>query len=213
MSFNNSFTAVTGATYTAAQYNTHTRDNFTAVWVYTTQGDLAYASGATTLSRLGIGSAYQFLQVNAAGDAPVWGGLHFASVYRNTDQSLANATPTVINFDNENTDPQGWHSNVTNNSRITVGVTGHYQLSFSGRYSAVGGTGDYWDVIVFLINGSDSDLGDRRRQTIDANQKKFLVTAPFVPVTAGQYLEVSVEQNAGATRQLQTATFSVLRVG
>lgn len=31
MSFDNSFTAVTGATYTAAQYNTYVRDNLTAL--------------------------------------------------------------------------------------------------------------------------------------------------------------------------------------
>jgi hypothetical protein len=52
MSYSSGFTAVTGATYTAAQYNTYTRDNFSALWVYTTAGDLAYATSATTLGRL-----------------------------------------------------------------------------------------------------------------------------------------------------------------
>jgi hypothetical protein len=52
MAYTSGFTAVTGATYTAAQYNTNTRDNFTAIWVYTTAGDIAYATGATTLARL-----------------------------------------------------------------------------------------------------------------------------------------------------------------
>lgn len=54
MAFDNNFTAVTGATYTAAQYNTHTRDNFTAIWVYTTAGDIAYASSASALARLAL---------------------------------------------------------------------------------------------------------------------------------------------------------------
>lgn len=70
MAFNNSFTAVTGATYTAAQYNTHTRDNLTAIWVYTTAGDMAYASSATTLSRLAIGANGSYLE--STGSAPQW---------------------------------------------------------------------------------------------------------------------------------------------
>lgn len=71
MSFNNSYTAVTGATYTAAHYNTHTRDNWTAVWVYTTQGDIAYATSSTSLSRLGIGANTTTVLMPAAG-VPSW---------------------------------------------------------------------------------------------------------------------------------------------
>lgn len=70
MAFNNAYTAVTGATYTASHYNTHTRDNFTAIWVYTTAGDLAYAASSTTLARLGIGGAGEKLV--STGSAPAW---------------------------------------------------------------------------------------------------------------------------------------------
>lgn len=58
------------ATYTAAQYNTHVRDNMAALWVYTTAGDIAYATGATGLARLGIGGAGALLY--SAGSAPAW---------------------------------------------------------------------------------------------------------------------------------------------
>lgn len=71
MSFNNGFTAVTGATYTAAQYNTYVRDNFTAIWVFTTAGDISYATGATSLSRLGIGANNTTVLMPAAG-VPSW---------------------------------------------------------------------------------------------------------------------------------------------
>jgi len=70
MAFNNSYTAVTGATYTASHYNTHTRDNFTALWVYTTAGDMAYATSSTSLTRVGIGSAGEKLV--STGSAPTW---------------------------------------------------------------------------------------------------------------------------------------------
>jgi hypothetical protein len=62
------------ATYTAAQYNTYTRDNLTAIWVYTTAGDLAYATGATTLARLGIGSNGSYLE--STGSVPQWTKLY-----------------------------------------------------------------------------------------------------------------------------------------
>ena len=87
MAFNNSFTAVTGATYTAAQYNTHVRDNFTAIWVYTTAGDIAYATSSTTLARLGIGANGYYLESN--GSAPTWQQfVRVAGFQLNTDVAL-----------------------------------------------------------------------------------------------------------------------------
>jgi len=81
MSFNNSFTAVTGATYTAAQYNTHTRDNFTAIFVGTTAGDMDYYTGAAAKARLAIGAAYTLVRSNAAGNAPEYGQAPFVVKY------------------------------------------------------------------------------------------------------------------------------------
>ena len=87
MAFNNGFTAVTGATYTAAQYNTYVRDNFTALWPYTTAGDMMYATSATASARLakvtggilyGGASAPAYLSLTTGGvlyggaSAPVW---------------------------------------------------------------------------------------------------------------------------------------------
>lgn len=67
------FTAVTGATYTAAQYNTNVRDNWAASWVYSVAGDLMYATGATTATRLAIGAAQTLLK--STGAAPAWSTL------------------------------------------------------------------------------------------------------------------------------------------
>lgn len=71
MAFNNSFTAVVGATYTAAQYNTHVRDNFSAIWVYTTAGDIVYATSSTALARLGKPSVDSVLSMGNSG-VPSW---------------------------------------------------------------------------------------------------------------------------------------------
>lgn len=54
MAFDNSYTAVTGATYQASDYNTGTKGNFTAVWVGTTAGDIDYYTSAIAKSRLAL---------------------------------------------------------------------------------------------------------------------------------------------------------------
>jgi hypothetical protein len=66
-------TVNTSDSWTASQHNTYIRDNFAAVWVGTTAGDLDYYTSATAKSRLGIGSANQFLY--STGSAPAWGNL------------------------------------------------------------------------------------------------------------------------------------------
>lgn len=71
MAFDNSYTAVTGATYQASDYNTSTKGNFTAIWVGTTAGDMDYYTSATAKSRLALvtgGLLY------GGATAPVWLG-------------------------------------------------------------------------------------------------------------------------------------------
>lgn len=58
-------TVVTGQTYLASDYNTYVKDNMAALWPYTTAGDLAYASSASALARLGLGTAGSLLVANA----------------------------------------------------------------------------------------------------------------------------------------------------
>lgn len=110
MAFDNSYTAVTGATYTAAQYNTYTKGNFTAIWVYTTAGDIVYATSSTALARLGIGAAKSILGSN--GSAPIWtgfGSLGFSTVYH------ANSTGHTYNS-------AVWREMPNSSKNVTVAV-------------------------------------------------------------------------------------------
>lgn len=70
MSFNTVPTVSTGNSWSAAQHNTYVRDNFTALWPYSNNGDIAFQSGSGALSRLAIGSANQVL--TSTGSAPAW---------------------------------------------------------------------------------------------------------------------------------------------
>ena len=88
MSFDNSFTAVTGQTYTASQYNTHVRDNLTAIWVGTTAGDTDYYTSATSKARVAIGANGTYYESN--GSVPGWSKFYRSTcILLNTDIALA----------------------------------------------------------------------------------------------------------------------------
>jgi len=63
-------TVVTGQTWTAANQNTYVKDNFAAVFPYTTAGDIAYATSASALTRLAVGGLGALLGATAT--APAW---------------------------------------------------------------------------------------------------------------------------------------------
>lgn len=89
MAFDNSFTAVTGATLAASDWNTAVKGNFTAVWVGTTAGDIDYYTSSTAKSRLALGSAHSFLK-SEGGSAPLYGAL----VYKRLGGSSTNYAST-----------------------------------------------------------------------------------------------------------------------
>lgn len=211
MAFTSPMTAVTGATFTAAQFNTNVRDNLNAIWVGTTAGDMDYYSGASAKTRVAIGSAYTFWKSN--GSAPAWGNLDYASVYHGTTQNIGNGSATALVFNTEISDAPGWHSTVSNTSRITVDATGNYLVSAWFIYTTGGGSGTYSDYV--NINRSGSSVGSfRALQEKDANGKHFLIHIPIIGASASAYFEVTLEQNSGETAVVASgARFSVLRVG
>lgn len=234
-----SFTSVpllaTGDWIDAAWGNTYWRDNFAAVWPYTTAGDIAYAAGATSpLSRLALttggvlyggASAPAWLAKpsvdsvlkNTSAGVPSWTAIsdlsnEFASVYHNTTQNYSTGTYAAMLFNSEYSDVPGWHSTSVNTSRMTIITTGYYQASCTFKYSATGGSGFYWDTVDLRVNGG-AVADDRRMHNVDAFSKIFAVTFPILAMTAGQYAEIYLEQNSGGTRAVQAnAAFSLMRV-
>lgn len=87
MAWTSPLTWAVGQLVTAAQLNTHLRDNMneTAPAKVTTAGDIVYATAANTLARLGIGSTNQILRVVAG--LPSW-------------QSLFGVAPSSVAYTN-----------------------------------------------------------------------------------------------------------------
>ena len=59
-----------------------------------------------------------------------------ASVYKTGNQTISTATQTVISWDNEDFDTDGFHDNVSNNGRFTIptGKGGKYLISATNLY-------------------------------------------------------------------------------
>lgn len=70
MAYNVVPTVANGDSWSAAQHNTYIKDNFAAVWPYTTAGDMNYATASNALARLAISSVGGMLY--STGSAPAW---------------------------------------------------------------------------------------------------------------------------------------------
>jgi len=216
MAFNNSFTAVTGATYTAAQYNTHTRDNLTAIWVYTTVGDIAYATGAATLAKLALSNPYYVLGVNAAGNAPEWRGMfQRCDLSKNADQTFASGSTADVIWQVES-DPLGWHA--ASAAEITPTVTGTYMPFVSLYFNKnTGGTGAFALEAKVLNNGAETPNKKSAYFEIDAVAKLINFGGIPMVITGGQSAKVTFQQSSGGDGKLiaggDKCYFTLLRIG
>lgn len=109
------------------------------------KGDLIAATAADTPARLAVGANGTIL----VADSTAATGLKWATtgnfvgcrVYASSAQTISNATDTKIAFPNESYDTDGFHNNVTNNTRLTIpaGMAGYYRvtanLGFAGNTS------------------------------------------------------------------------------
>ena len=90
-------TWTTGEIVTAAYMNTHIRDNLleTAPAKVTTTGDLIVGNGSNALKRLGIGSAYSVLSVNAGGTDAAWSNPHLNDYSNHSPYATTGGTSTA----------------------------------------------------------------------------------------------------------------------
>lgn len=131
MSYTSGFTAVSGATFTAAQYNTNVRDNFSAIWVYTTPGDIAYATAANQLGRLAKGTALQLLRMNSGETAPEWWTLDINKVKADT---FSNETSYSVTDLAATRDMPNSSKNITVDVTSTIVVVGIAVMYGQGTY-------------------------------------------------------------------------------
>lgn len=96
MAFNTVPTVASGDSWTSSQHNTYIKDNMTALWPYTTAGDLAYATSSSTLGRL-ANTAGGLLYGDTS--APAWLANSVGGVlYGGASAPAWLAKPSVLSF-------------------------------------------------------------------------------------------------------------------
>jgi len=208
-------TVFTGDSWSAAQHNTYGRDNDAAYWVYTNPGDLAIASAANTLKRLGLGSPLQSLRVNPAGNDLEYGAprLPFCVVRHNTTQTIATSETTLL-WNTDDFDDYGWHNTVTGSQWITPNVSGWFVASLFYSVSGVGGSGQaLWTARLYAP--SSMIYQDRQLLNSDANTKYRLLTTPPIFLNgSSDAVGWTLQHGDGASRTFNAdSRFGLVRIG
>jgi hypothetical protein len=183
------------------------------------KGDLVVGTGADTFARLAVGTNTYILTADSAEATGLkWaapaGGVTFVGcgLKATGEQTINNSTETLVTWDDENFDSNGFHDNSTNNSRITIpsGKSGYYQVNYRGR----------WD---------DSTTGTRQLRLrkngtdiarIDCQPGNTFPGSQFADIfylAATDYIQVVAYQESGSNILLRKTsgqgTFSVALVG
>lgn len=154
MSFDNSYTAVTGATYQAADYNTYVKSNLNALWVGSAAGDMEYYSSAVAKTRLPKGTALQVLRMNSGATAPEWATFSTAGLLHTS--GLVTMTSGTSTSSTSLTDVSGMSLTLTLTKTCSV-------FAFAFGQSRTD-DGVYYPTFALSINGTvdSSGLGSHR---------------------------------------------------
>lgn len=133
MAYTTTPTSATGDLWSAANQNTYLKDNLTALWAYTTAGDLVYAATPSTLQRLAAGTAYNLLY--STGSAPAYGTI--ATILANAPLVGSQAAGDTFQA-----------SSATAITRIAKGSAGQAFIQ--------GATNAAWQALVYRRQGGDA---------------------------------------------------------
>lgn len=159
--------------------------------IFTTEGDIAVATGTDAATRLGIGTADSVLVAGAA--RPEW---QIVPAVHVTNSGALLMTPEVwtsIAFDTETADTNAMHAPAPNPSRLTVpaGGDGWYTFGFNGNASRAATATAFWMARI-LLNGT-TELACQRST---ANRPAYINLSMSLPLAAGNFIEVQYYSDA-----------------
>jgi hypothetical protein len=178
----------------------------------TAAGDIIVGTGSGTFDNLPIGTTNQVLTADTtvspykvkwatpSSSTPTFIGCSIRGA-ANLTQSISNVTTTVVNFDAEDFDTDGFHSNVTNNSRITIpaGKTGYYQINYLARFAS-NSTG--YRAIYPYKNGAVFSPSVQSVVQTSGTSSHSTGISIIAYLVATDYIELAVEQNSGGSLNL-----------
>jgi hypothetical protein len=124
--------------------------------------------------------------------------------------ALTSGAWATVGWDAEDYDYPNWHDNVTNNSRITVPLTGVYMAYFYWRLATTASTGRIHARL--LQNGSEI-LKNSTVKSDAANEEwgGTMVSWPLL-LPGGSYLQVEIFQALAALNLMTISRFGVVRI-
>jgi hypothetical protein len=183
----------------------------------TTAGDVIYATGSSAVTRLGLGTAGQVLTVNTGATAPEWktpaaGGSTFVGceLRKSANQTVSNATDSIITFEVETFDTDGFHSTSSNTGRITIptGKGGKYRFSYTHRWA---GNATGFRNTGIKINGVS---GASYSTFLNLTSTRLVYNGSYVlNLAAGDYVEMVGYQTSGGSLDLLYEEDSELNAG
>lgn len=134
-------------------------------------------------------------------------------VTQSAAQSVSDVTWTTLDFDTESWDDGGFHSNVTNNSRLAAPVTGTYLVIGMVDFAAATGGAERQTRII--VNGSASDIvGETDATHINSGAKDTIVQAAGIwKLNSGDYVELQARHDSGGALNTTSVFMAVLQTG
>jgi hypothetical protein len=189
------------------------------------KGDLVPGTGADTFARLAVGANNTVLTADSATATGLkWAAAAAASasfvgcrLTKSTAQSIPNATNTTLTFDTETFDTDGFHDNITNNSRITIpsGKAGKYLITCNTMINAPGST----DVASVIFKNGGTVLVINYISTANVSVPVSVISQIF-SLAVADYIEIKAYQNSGSAKDVlaenyspSTTVFSVTYLG
>lgn len=175
------------------------------------KGDIIAATADNTVSRLAVGTNGQVLTA----DSTTATGLKWATTSSTptfvgciatkdtTDQTISTGTETVVTFNGESIDTDGFHSTSTNTSRFTIpsGKAGKYLFIFSGTFAA-NATG-VREVYAYK-NGLAGTLLTQGTNINSVTNNVLSIQCSFIcDLAVGDYVEMVVWQTSGGNLALK----------
>jgi hypothetical protein len=107
------------------------------------KGDLIAGTADNTIARLAVGANDTVLTADSSTAtglkwaAPTTATFSGCKLYKSAAQTINNATTTVLTWNSETFDIGGYHSTVTDTSRITIpsGKSGYFQICANARWA------------------------------------------------------------------------------
>lgn len=211
--------SVLASTPTAVKSAYDLADAAIAKSTVTTAGDIIYRN-ATVPTRLGIGTAGQVLKVNSGATAPEWGaaGSTFVGCSAAGQTTITNgATTYSLAMGSENFDTDGFHDNVTNNTRFTVptGKGGYYQINVRISYDNASATPGFQKSFVRKNGTGTYNIASTSLvlPNITTGTNQTSVGSGILNLAAADYIEVLVNTDQGSGTCVASLLLSIAYIG